>query len=104
MFFAYYNDLNKSSAYFAIIETRISEWMSYEKSAIFSTNLIPQLDKITQPFHTFQQKKTLKKVIATGKKNLSIPILPTFGGISANVNNLFLTHSLTHAYRDPYVY
>ena len=104
MFFAYYNDLNKSSAYFAIIETRISEWMSYEKSAIFSTNLIPQLDKITQPFHTFQQKKPLKKVIATGKKNLSISILPTFGGISANVNNLFLTHSLTHAYRDPYVY
>ena len=39
MFFAYYNDLNKSSTYFVIIETRISEWMSYEKSAIFSANL-----------------------------------------------------------------
>ena len=60
MFFAYYNDLNKSSTYFVIIETRISEWLSYDKSPIFSTNLahIPQLDKITQPFRTFQQKLT----------------------------------------------
>ena len=50
MFFAYYNDLNKSSTYFVIIETRISERMSYEKSAIFSANLahIPQLDEITK--------------------------------------------------------
>ena len=39
MFFAYYNDLNKSSTYFVIIETRISEWLSYDKSPIFSTNL-----------------------------------------------------------------
>ena len=61
--------------------------MSYEKSAIFSANLahIPQLDKITQPFHTFQQKLTKKKWLQLKKKIFLYPFCPLFFKILGDI-------------------
>lgn len=65
MFFAYYNDLNKSSTYLHVTLSLsrlelvwMNELQKSQPSFLQILHISPILDKITQPFHTFQQKST----------------------------------------------